>query len=356
MHKVLCVCGLVFLFAFSGSNKPSPYKFPSLNNFPPMPVSADNPVTVEGADLGRHLFYDPILSRDSSFSCSSCHKQEFAFSDSPNQFSKGSNGESMLRNTPGLFNLAWYKNYFWDGRAKTMEEQVVHPIRTRNELNISWDEALKRLNRSKFYGKKFKNAFGNTTVDSLQVTRAVAQFERTLLSYNSKFDKALRQKAKLTQDELEGFELVNDMTIAGCVHCHTTDADALGTTGDFNNTGLDDVKKPEDYKDKGLGGISGNPRDNGRFKTPSLRNLVFTGPYMHDGRFKTIEEVIDFYSEHVKPSVNIDSKMEFAQQGGARLDKHQKRKIIAFLKTMSDSSFVKESAFSNPFKKAVTKK
>lgn len=324
------------------------YVFPNLVHFPKMPQPESNQVTKEGQELGRYLFYDPILSSDSTFSCASCHIQKFAFSDTT-AFSKGIHKQRQERNTLPLFNLAWYKRLFYDGRASSIELQVFHPVRNKNEMDLNWVGATKRINRSKFYKKKFQKVFGNVAIDSTMVAKVIAQFERTLLSYNSKYDKAIRKQASFTMDELEGLELVNDMTKTSCLHCHTTDADALGTTGDFSNNGLDEIKSITDFKDKGLGRISGKPSDYGKFKIPSFRNLLFTAPYMHDGRFKTLEEVLDFYSEGIKISPTIDSKMEFAHKGGSRLTKDEKRKIIAFLKTMSDSIFITSKEFSNPF-------
>lgn len=347
---VFIICLAVFSLNFISEKKPTPYKFPEPKYFPKIPQSESNPVTVEGAELGRHLFYDPILSGDSTMSCSSCHKQEFAFSDAPNQFSAGRNKELMQRNTLPLFNLAYYSSFFWDGRASSLEEQVFHPVRTESELNLKWTEAVKRINRSKFYVSKFRLAFGRGTIDSTLIAKSIAQFLRTMISYNSKFDRVLRHQDKLSAEELEGFEIVNDMTRGGCVHCHTTDQDPLGTIRDFSNNGLDFVTDVNSYKDKGLGNTTGNSKDFGKFKIPSLRNILFTAPYMHDGRFKTIEEVINFYSEEVKPSVNVDSRMEFAHQGGPKLNTHEKRKIIAFLKTLNDSVFISNPEFANPFK------
>jgi cytochrome c peroxidase len=334
-----------FLLSFSLLKKLTPYDFPKPFNFPAMPQSRENPVSKEGVELGRFLFYDPVLSRDSSISCASCHKQEFAFSDSPNQFSRGSNDQLQKRNTPPLFNLAWYPKLFWDGRVTAIEEQVFHPVREISEMNMMWTDVARRISRSKFYAKKFERVFGSSTIDSVLVSKAIAQFERTLISYNSNYDKALRKEVKYNADELEGFELMNEMNKGACLHCHTTDGDGLGTTGLFSNNGLD-----EKFSDEGLGKISGNKKESGHFKIPSLRNLLFTAPYMHDGRFKTLEEVLDFYSEGLKASPTIDSKMTFAHQGGAKLTKEEKRKIIAFLKTMSDSAFIKDKRFSNPFK------
>lgn len=341
----------VFSLNFYSEKKPRPYTFPDLSHFPELPQSELNPVTVEGAELGRYLFYDPILSGDSTMSCSSCHKQEHAFSGGPERFNKGRKNELMTRNTLPLFNLAYYPALFWDGRAAALEEQVFHPVRTESEMNLKWSDAVKRINRNTFYKKKFHAAFGKRTIDSTLIAKAVAQFLRTLISANSKFDRSLKQEAKLSPDELEGYEIVNDMTRGGCVHCHTTDQDALGTIRDFSNNGLDMITDANAYKDKGLGQFTRNIKDNGKFKIPSLRNIVFTAPYMHDGRFKTIEEVVNFYSEEVKPCANIDPRMEFAHQGGPKLNAHEKRKVIAFLKTLSDSGFIANPEFANPFAK-----
>jgi cytochrome c peroxidase len=339
----------LIILSFREKLKLTPYKFPEPKFFPKMPVAADNPVTVEGANLGKYLFYDPILSSDSTMSCSSCHNQKNAFSDSPNSFSKGRNGTLMKRNTMALFNLAWYPAYFWDGRASSIEEQVFHPVREYNEMNLDWKVAAKRLEKNKFYKKQFKEIFGTSKIDSTHISFAIAQFLRTLISYQSKYDQVIEGKALFTKDEYEGFNLVNDQTKGDCIHCHITDGDALGTNLVFSNNGLDAVTNPNAFKDKGRGAITRKTTDNGKFKVPSLRNLAFTAPYMHDGRFKTLEEVINFYSEGVKPCANIDSKMEYAHQGGVKLSAEDKKKIIAFLLTLSDSSFISNPEFSNPF-------
>lgn len=341
---------LVLVTAFSAINQPTPYVFPSLNFFPDMPKSAENPVTNEGADLGRYLFYDSILSANNQMSCATCHKQEYAFSDAPNVFTKGNNSVFTRRNTMPLFNLAWYSAFFWDGRASSIEAQVFHPVTDPNEMNLSWKDATTRINRSKFYRQKFKRAFPNRKIDSVLISKAIGQFLRTLLSHNAKFDRVLAGNEYLTKDEFTGLALMNDMTKGDCLHCHTTDADALGTTGLFSNNGLDEVNNPNAYKDKGLGEHTLKVTDNGKFKIPSLRNVALTAPYMHDGRFATLEEVLNFYSEGVKTSVNIDSKMGRAHQGGVRLNVEEKQQIIAFLKTLTDSVFITNPNFSNPFK------
>ena len=348
---------LAFLvFSFDTKFSITPYKFPEIKIFPKMPVSEMNPVTIEGVNLGRYLFYDPILSIDSSMSCATCHIQKFAFSDSPNAYSKGRNGTKSKRNTMPLFNLAWHPAYFWDGRAKSIEEQIFHPVRDYNEMNLEWKVAVSRLKKNKFYQPKFIKAFGNTNIDSVQIAYSIAQFLRTLISYQSKYDQVVNGKSFFSKDEYEGFILANDQTKGDCIHCHITDGDALGTTLAFSNNGLDFVTNPNNYIDKGRGAITGKTMDNGKFMVPSLRNLAFTAPYMHDGRFKTLEEVVDFYSEGIKPSVNIDTKMEFAHQGGAKLKSEDRKKIIAFLKTLSDSSFVANYEFENPFKNKLKSK
>jgi len=338
----------VLVLSFKVIKQPTPYKFPKLKLFPKMPET-DNPPTVEGAALGRFLFYDPILSADNSVSCGTCHRQEVAFSDGPNRFSQGINGELLQRNTMPLFNLAWYPKLFWDGKAASIEEQVFHPVRAHNEMNLDWKKAVERINESDFYRSKFQAVFANMEIDSVLIAQAIAQFERILISNNSKFDQVLKGESYFTSIEFEGFELMNDQTKGDCLHCHTTDANALGTTAKFSNNGLVSAFKPEDYSDLGKAEITGEAADIGKFKIPSLRNVAVTAPYMHDGRFQTLEEVLDFYSEGVQNSYNIDSKMGFAHQGGAQLKKEEKEKIIAFLKTLTDSTFLTNPEFSNPF-------
>lgn len=342
-----CIFCFFLCFAFS-KFKDRPYPFPVIPQFPEMPVNKGNPVTVNGVELGRRLFYDPVFSADSTISCSSCHVQKHAFSNSPHPFSVGVGGQLQQRNTPPLFNLAWYKGLFWDGRVASIEEQVFHPLRTVSEMNSSWPEVTKRIKRNKAYRKLFYEAFGRAEIDSVLISKAIAQFERTLISANSKYDRVIRKEAKFTLEELEGMELINDMTKGNCMHCHTTDGDGLGTTGLFSNNGLDEITAISGFKDKGLGAYTKNTADYGKFKIPSLRNLLFTAPYMHDGRFKTLEEVLDFYSEHLKNSPTIDPALSFVPNSAPRLNTYEKKKIIAFLKTLSDCAFVENPAYSDP--------
>lgn len=317
--------------------------------FFPRPYKTENNPANLGVNLGRHLFYDPILSIDSSISCASCHRQSNAFSDN-SRFSKGINNNLTSRNSMPLFNLAWYPKMFWDGRANSIEEQIFHPIRHPKEMGLNWLEAEKRISSSPFYVEKFKKAFGNQKIDSFLIARSIAQFERILVSSNSKYDRVLRGQAYFNDKELAGFNHLNDQTKGNCLHCHTTDGNALGTTGKFSNNGLDTASSYTSFTDKGLGGNNNKLSDIGKFKIPSLRNLIYTAPYMHDGRFNTLDEVLDFYSEGINQSITVDSKIANAHKGGQHLTDKEKQEIIAFLKTLSDDSFVKNKRFSNPFK------
>lgn len=340
---------LLFFLCFKIGTKP--YPFPELFLFPKMPVSTTNPVTIEGAELGRYLFYDPIISSDSSVSCSSCHNQKAAFSDAPKTLSVGVNGQKTERNAMPLFNLAWYPAFFSDGKASSLEQQVSHPITAKNEMNMQWELVLKKLNANKFYSKRFRKVYDSNMIDSIQVTNVIAQFLRTLISHQSNFDKVLAGKRRFTDEERKGLLLVSNQTRGDCLHCHPSDGHALLTTLKFSNNGLDSIYNADDYKDKGRGAVTGNKNDNGKFKIPSLRNVALTAPYMHDGRFKTLEEVLDFYSTGVHMSANIDSKMGYAYQGGVKLSNEEKKDIIAFLNTLTDSVFINKKEFSNPFLK-----
>ena len=315
--------------------------------FPEIPVSKSNPLTEEGIELGRRLFYDPILSADESFSCASCHQQQFAFSDGKSK-GVGIHGDTLVRNTPGLFNLVWSPQLFWDGRAHSLEAQVFEPVRKHNEMDLKWSVAVKRIKKNKQYRAMFQSVFGSTKIDSVKVAKAIAQFERSMISSNSKFDQVLRGERFLSESEYRGFILINDQNKGNCLHCHTSDGDALGTNGQIVNNGLQQYRN-DNTSDRGMANITGSEKDVGKFKIPSLRNLVFTAPYMHDGRFESLEEVVDFYSEGVINAPETDPRMANAKQGGMHLSDQEKKDIVNFLRTMSDSSFVSNPAFSSPF-------
>lgn len=329
--------------------KVTPYEFPTIGYFPDMPINTDNLVSVEGRELGRMLFYDPILSQDSTISCASCHQQKFAFSDGDLTFSVGINGALTKRNTPALYNLAWYEAMFWDGRAESIESQVFEPVRSHDEMNLSWTIAEDRIKNHPIYPQLFNQAFPNSTIDSITIAKAIAQFERTLISNNAGFDRVLRGEAYLNAQEYAGYELMNDQSKGNCLHCHSTDGNGLGTTGTFSNNGLDTAKSAAGFIDQGKGGITGLDRDMGAFKIPSLRNVAITAPYMHDGRFSTLREVLDFYATGLQPSYSVDSKLANVHRGGNHLTDEEKEQIIAFLETLTDSVFINDPRHGNPF-------
>lgn len=341
--------GIALILAFNSEVELTPYSIQLPKGFTKMPVSADNPLMEETVELGRFLFYDPILSRDSTISCATCHQQEFAFADQGKIRSFGIDSLLSDRNTPPLFNLAWNSQLFWDGRANSIENQVFSPVNAHNEMDLDWNLAEERLNRSKFYKNQFKQSFNQERIDSVQISKAIAQFERTLISCNSRVDKVVRGEAKLTAEELRGHEVLNDQTLGNCLHCHTTDANLMGTTFKFADNGFQFAETKESYPDLGLGWYTEDINDNGKFKIPSLRNVALTAPYMHDGSMATLEEVIDFYSDSLKNSPNLDPHLK-AHPNGMKLSESDKNSVISFLHCLTDSSFITNERFSNPFK------
>lgn len=323
---------------------PTPYELVIPEGLPPMEqfIPADNPMTVEGVALGRKLFYDPILSGDESQSCSSCHPQQNAFSD-PNQFSEGIDGSIGNRNAMALINLGWNQfGFFWDGRSATLEEQALEPIVNPIEMNTTWPEVEAKLNSNDEYKQLFKEAYDVDYIDSLTVAKALAQFERTLISGNSRFDKWYNQQAiQLTEQELRGFVLYTTEE-ADCFHCHGLGG--LITDNRYHNNGMD----TEFSADEGRYRVTGNDADKGLFRTPTLRNIELSAPYMHDGRFFTLEQVVDHYSNHVQISSTIAPLMELVGFGGAQLTQQEKEDLIAFLRTFTDEEFINNSEFNDP--------
>lgn len=323
---------------------PTPYNLNIPQGLPPMDqfIPADNPMTVEGVALGRKLFYDPLLSGDNTQSCSTCHIQENGFAE-PLQFSEGIDGSIGTRNAMAIINLGWNQfGFFWDGRAATLEEQALGPVVNPLEMNTTWPEVEAKLNANDDYRTLFKEAYDVDYIDSLTVAKAIAQFERTLISGNSRFDKWYNQQAiQLTDQELRGFVLYNGEE-ADCFHCHGLGG--LITNNQYSNNGMDQV-----FADEGRFLVTGNESDKGRFRVPTLRNIEVTAPYMHDGRFFTLEQVIEHYSEHVDgASPNLDPNMELVGNGGAQLTPSEKEDLLAFLRTFTDQEFLTNPDFSDP--------
>lgn len=308
---------------------------------PPLEIPADNPMTVEGVALGRKLFYEPLLSHDNTMSCGTCHQQENGFAEL-RQTSVGINGEVGPRNAMALINIGWVRNgLFWDGRAATLEELVLEPVRNPIEMASTWSEVESKLNAHSEYPQLFEQAYDVDYIDSLTVAKAISQFLRTLISGNSRFDAWYnRQEMQLSAQELRGFVLFTTEE-ADCFHCHGLGG--LITDNQFHNNGLD-----EQYTDMGRYEVTGNEMDRARFRTPTLRNIEMTAPYMHDGRFFTLEEVVEHYSDHVKVSPTISPLMELVGNNGAQLTQQEKEDLVAFLRTFTDQDFLSNPDLSDP--------
>lgn len=344
----LFVCCVLLVIACSKNAEhppaTTPYKFPKIQGFRDVPVDADNPETYEGIALGKKLFFDSILSKNNKLSCADCHMQKNAFSDNV-PFSKGVDGTNGTRNAMSLVNLAYYKKYFWDGRSSTLREQALIPVPQPNEMHLPWSEAEAKLQASPAYVELFWKAFGTKTITKELVAKALEQFEKTLLSYNSPLDKYNRGDAPLPFDAMEGMKVFLDPDKGDCFHCHQTPELFIANDPNkiFSNNGMDTV-----FTDLGLGAITGKASDNGRFKIPTLRNLAFTAPYMHDGRFATLDEVIDMYDRGPQMSATIDTIMiveankRFAKfnRRNLALSPQDKAYLKAFLLSLSDSSYL----------------
>lgn len=282
---------------------PTPLFFPTQNNIP-----ADNPMTVEGVALGEKLFFEER-------SCAMCHRKEHAFEMGPEgTLAHLGTAHTMLP----LINLVWNTTGLgWKGQVATLEAMVYAAYTDPLEINADTAEVVKQLRQSEVYPVLFKKAFGTDEITFVRVEKAIAQYVRSLVFANSKFDRYLRGEAQLTQDELNGYLLFTTENGADCFHCHGGGSNALFTTNLRYNNGLDAIS-------------------NDTFKAPTLRNIALTAPYMHDGRFSTLDEVIDFYSEGVQYSEQISPLMHHVMQGGVQLTPLEKQQLKAFLNTLTD--------------------
>lgn len=330
----------------------TPYLLEEPSHFPKMVVPLDNPLTVAGVELGRRLFYEKRLSGDNTLACAGCHAANESFADK-NMFSKGIKGELGRRNSMALINLGYQKFFFWDGRAKTLEEQILQPVQDPIEMHQSWTKAVVKIKADGNYRKSFYSAFGTDQIDSTLISKAIAQFLRTMVSGYSKYDVMYKEAnnllltakeqvlaTKITNEEWAGYDLFKSLNGGDCLHCHNGPLMHLEL---FSNNGLDLT-----FKDKGRGEVTNNPSDYGKFKVPTLRNIARTGPYMHDGRFQTLEEVIEHYSSGINISSTISPLIEFANQGGVQLDAFEKHLIKTFLLTLTDEEFINNPKFAPP--------
>lgn len=320
-------------------------------------TSSANPVTDAGATLGRVLFYDRNLSRARNVSCASCHKQENAFSDNVAS-SVGDNGNTPRNSMPintNVLNFSYNpssgittnapQGLFWDGRASTVETLALMPIQDPVEMNLNLTELQARLRSLDYYKPLFKNAFGDETINTDRISRALAQFMRSIQSFQSKFDIGVQSNfTNFTPQESLGRQI---FIRSNCTTCH---AGNLFITNAIQSNGLEVV-----YRDRGRGAITNNPADNGTMRPPSLRNIELTSPYMHDGRFRTLEEVVEFYNSGVQPHANLSSTLRANSSFGTisprrlNLTNEEKTALVAFLKTLTDRELTRDPKWSNPF-------
>lgn len=329
----------------------TPYQLEKPFYFPEPAIPADNPLTEEGIQLGKYLFWDKRLSRNNTISCGSCHFPSATFSDDKRK-SLGLYGGQTRRNSMALVNLAWNTSFFWDGKARTLEEQLLEPIEDPIEMDHSWREVVEIVGTDVQYQKMFSDAFGSPCVDSVRITYAMAQFIRTMISANSPFDRSFYGSEMLTQSEQRGLELFlaegGDPNVfpggqrgGDCFHCHGGSL-TLFTDQSFHNNGLDSI-----FTDLGRAEVNGSPLSEGQFKTPTLRNIALSAPYMHDGRFATLREVIEHYNSggHISPT--LDPLMKF-QGVGLGLSDQDIDDLIAFLESLTDEEFVNNPDFQDP--------
>lgn len=328
------------------AHNPTPYTLEYPDHFPAPDIPSDNALTVEGVRLGRHLFFDTRLSGDNTQSCASCHLQESNFAEIT-RFSTGIDGIEGDKNAMVLSNLAWQDFFFWDGRIDALEVQVKDPIVNPIEMHAAWPDVLEKVQQDATYVTLFEEAFGDDEVTEDRVAKGLAQFVRTLVSGNSKYDQYLEGNYSFTPSEQLGFDIYNNEQ-GDCFHCHglATTCYQMGAFGllQFSNNGLDSVH------DVGAGreAVTGNPSDRGKFKIPSLRNVEYSFPYMHDGRFQTLAEVVEFYNDggHISPT--IDPNMKAAGVGRNWSDA-QKQGLLDFMKTFSDPDFLTDTSFTDPW-------
>lgn len=328
----------------------------------------DNPVTDAGATLGRVLFYDTQLSQNNTVACASCHVQEFGFSD-PRTFSEGFLGGLTGRNSMGLSNSRFYNNgrFFWDERADTLEDQVLMPIQDEVEMGMTLEALVERVGEQEYYPYLFTQAFGDEEVTSERISKALAQFVRSIVSYRSKFDEGLAMVnfvidpfPNFTEEENRGKQLFFGPQ-GNCAVCHVANPPPIPGQPPPNqviffidratNNGLD---ADLNVADNGIGDVTGDPGDNGVFKSSSLRNIALTAPFMHDGRFETLREVVEFYNDGVADHPNLDNRLRARppappQPQRLNLNDADIDAIVAFLDTLTDFALIEDERLSNPF-------
>lgn len=339
MKKIATISCIVFLIisAFSADKTSwglSPEGWPAPNyDF------TKNPPDENKIQLGRALFYDPILSRNNTISCASCHSQYTAFAHVDHALSHGIEDRIGKRNAPSLINLAWNKSFMWDGAINHLDMQSLAPINHPDEMDEKTEHLIQKLQNSKLYPSLFYLAYKDSTITGEHMLKAIAQFMLTLVSCNAKYDSVMRKQANFSIQEAKGYALFRK-------HCSNCHSEPLFTNSAFENNGL---RLDTFLKDYGRVMISQNPEDSFKFKVPSLRNVEFSYPYMHDGRFKSLSKVMDHYTGGIVRHKNLSPKL----QAPIKLSSNEKVDIIAFLLTLTDKSFLFDPQYSFPKKNFV---
>lgn len=329
---------LFALFVGAGNKPPEPkptwleFKIPQGWPKPATDIFAKNRLSEEGFQLGKKLFHDGRLSKDGNFPCASCHQQFGAFASYDHDLSHGYNNTFTTRNAPGLFNLAWMPKFHWDGGVNHIEVQPLSPITAPNEMAENLDSVLRKLRKDTAYPKLFKAAFGSTEINSQRMLKALAQFTGSIVSANSKYDKVQRGEATFTPGELNGYNFFK----ANCAGCHK---EPLFTDYSFRNNGL--AASPF-LNDQGRMKITGNKADSLKFKVPSLRNVMLTFPYMHDGRFYSLGAVIDHYRTGI---ITTQPTLDSLLTKRIAISNREKNELIYFLNTLTDTSMTRNPRF-----------
>lgn len=330
---------VILLFTFLGFNHLAitPIYFEVPKKFPkPVYDFKNNQLTEQGFQLGRQLFYDPILSKDNTISCASCHLQQTGFTHVDHDLSHGIDGKIGTRNSLTLQNLAWSKSFMWDGGVNHLDVQAIAPITSEVEMNETLGNVVTKLNNNKEYQELFYMTFGTKKITGQLTLKAISQFVVSLTTSNSKYDKVIRKEEKFTEMEQKGYNLFKQ----NCASCHK---EPLFSSNDFKNNGLHiDIT----LNDFGRMKITQNPKDSLLFKVPTLRNIEFTFPYMHDGRFKTLNEVIKHYNSGIQKSKTLSKELLIP----LNLSDNQRIELVSFLKTLTDNEFLFNPKYSFPKK------
>ena len=332
---VLILCCLATLCGCKSPDKALPIgpavEIKAPLGLPPVPIPADNPPTSASIALGRRLFYDTRLSKDDSLSCASCHQPRTRFSDARER-STGVGGTFGLRHAPTLVNVAYSPLFFWDGRAANLESQVGNPIADILEMNQTHDASIAKLKDDNTYKAMFLSTFGTDEINMERVEKALASFERTILSGNSAFDRYeyQGQKDALSPAQIRGLAIFKDPQKGNCVSCHSIGPSyALFTDGQFHNTGQG-FGDNEEFSDQGRFKVTKRQNDTGQFKTPTLRNVAVTGPYMHDGKLKTLKDVVDFYAGKGNSNPYLDKRISMIELSG-----QDRSDLVEFMKALT---------------------